>query len=66
MRRLSILSSLLCCLGLLLWAFWLEPDSLTNDHIDLSLSNWPVACNGLRIVLLADLHVSVLRLYGKP
>jgi len=57
MRRILLLSASSICLSLLLWAFWLEPDSLTQAHIDVSLSHWSADCQGLRIVLLADLHV---------
>ncbi|MGH7816060.1 MAG: metallophosphoesterase [Candidatus Binatia bacterium] len=48
---------LLCTLGLGLWAFWLEPASLSNENHEIRLPNWPAACDGLRIAVLADLHV---------
>ncbi len=44
-------------LGLGLWAFWLEPASLFNEDHDLRLPSWPQSCNGLRVAVLADLHV---------
>lgn len=44
-------------LALALWAFWLEPASLRTREQDLVLPDWPQACAGLRIAVLADLHV---------
>lgn len=43
-------------LGLLLWAFWIEPDSLQLRAYDLPLQHWPAAQSGLRIAVLADIH----------
>lgn len=43
-------------LGLLAWAFWLEPDSLRVREHDLPLARWPAEQNGLRIALLSDIH----------
>lgn len=40
-----------------LWGFWLEPASLRNEDHTIRLSGWPDACAGLRIAVLADLHV---------
>lgn len=39
------------------WGFWLEPASLRNDTESIALSTWPLACDGLRVAVLADLHV---------
>lgn len=44
-------------LGLGLWAFWVEPASLRVSEHRLSVARWPQACNGLRIAVLADLHI---------
>lgn len=44
------------CLALLLWAFWLEPDSLRVETYPLPLKRWPAEQAGLRIALLADIH----------
>jgi len=53
-----ILRVALCVpLPLALWAFWLEPASLRNEDHRLAPPDWPVACDGLRIAVLADLHV---------
>lgn len=39
------------------WGFWLEPASLRNEDHELRLPSWPRACDGLRVAILADLHV---------
>jgi len=44
-------------LPLAVWAFWLEPASLVVRETRLDLPAWPVECDGLRVALLADLHV---------
>ena len=44
-------------LALTLWAFWLEPASLTVRESEILLPRWPHSCDGLRIAVLADLHV---------
>jgi len=44
-------------LGLAAWAFALEPAHLTDRTIALSPPGWPSACGGLRVAVLADLHV---------
>ena len=55
-RKLFVCVSL-CALGLGLWAFWLEPASLNNEDHELTLPGWPSSCDGLRVAVLADLHV---------
>ena len=40
-----------------LWAFWLEPSSLHNENHVITLPSWPAKCDGVRVALLADLHV---------
>lgn len=40
-----------------LWAFGLEPASLTVREHRVELPGWPMALDGLRIAVLADLHV---------
>ncbi|MSP40760.1 MAG: metallophosphoesterase [Deltaproteobacteria bacterium] len=47
----------LCVAGFALWGFWLEPASLRNENHGIHLPHWPAACDGLRIAVLADLHV---------
>jgi len=47
----------LCVASLALWAFWFEPASLRNENYEIHLPNWPAECDGMRIAVLADLHV---------
>ena len=56
LRQLFVCASLFV-LGLGLWAFWLEPASLSNEDHELTLPGWPNSCDGLRVAVLADLHV---------
>jgi hypothetical protein len=46
-----------CALGLALWGFWIEPASVHNHDYQIDLPNWPSACDGVRVAVLADLHV---------
>ncbi len=39
------------------WAFLIEPSSLVVRHYPLALPGWPPALAGLRVAVLADLHV---------
>lgn len=39
------------------WGFWLEPDSLHLNQYDLPLQHWPAELSGLRVALIADLHI---------
>lgn len=56
--RLKLLAAISgsVCLGLFLWAFWLEPDSLRVETYPLLLKRWPAEQAGLRIAVLADIH----------
>ncbi len=40
-----------------LWAFWLEPASLRLQEYVVQPPLWPSECDGLRVAVLADLHV---------
>jgi len=42
---------------LAVWAFWLEPRRLVVRDVALTVPGWSMAHNGLRVALLADLHV---------
>ncbi len=54
----KFLTLLSCCVLILgLWAVWLEPSSLKNENHEIVLSSWPASCDGIRIAVLADLHV---------
>ncbi len=41
----------------LVWGFWIEPASLVVRETRVAASPWPPACRGLRVAVLADLHV---------
>ena len=56
MKRVA-LSLLVVFVPLGLWAFWLEPASLREEGQALVLPRWPRACDGLRVAVLADVHV---------
>jgi predicted MPP superfamily phosphohydrolase len=43
--------------AVLAWGFWLEPRRLVVTRHELSLSGWPAQLSGMRVALLADLHV---------
>lgn len=39
------------------WSFVVEPASLRNEDHAIAIPSWPAGCEGLRIAVLADLHV---------
>jgi uncharacterized protein len=49
--------ALVCVVVLGLWAFWLEPASLHNANYEISPPAWPESCDGIRVAVLADLHI---------
>ena len=55
-RAIALLVSAIV-LGLAVWSFALEPAFLTTRHYRLSIPHWHVDLAGLRIAVLADLHV---------
>jgi len=55
--RSLALSALLSAASLGGWAFWLEPASLFNQDHTIDVPHWPPECDGLRVAVLADLHV---------
>lgn len=57
MLRALALTLGLAVVGLPIWAFLIEPASLRNEDYELAIPNWPDGCDGLRIAVLADLHV---------
>lgn len=58
MRFLSLFKILLIFSTFLgLWAFYLEPASIRVNEYSLTLPRWPTSLSGLRIAVLADLHV---------
>ncbi|AWF83429.1 metallophosphoesterase [Microbulbifer sp. A4B17] len=59
MSKWRITFILLFCIGLLLaaWAFFVEPASFRINEDKIVVDTWPSECNGLRVAILADLHV---------
>jgi uncharacterized protein len=43
--------------AVLVWSLWIEPASLRNEDHVLEIPGWPSGCDGLRVAVLADLHV---------
>lgn len=58
-RRLKWVALAVVAVGLVgaLWAFVFEPSSLVLREYGLSVSSWPNQVDGLRVAVLADLHV---------
>jgi predicted MPP superfamily phosphohydrolase len=57
LRTKLLLSIPVFPVALLFWAFWLEPAGLKNEDHALALADWPAECDGIRIAILADLHL---------
>lgn len=55
--RFAVITSLLVATSLALWAFVFEPASLMTKRLDLNIPHWNADLSGLRIAVLADLHV---------
>lgn len=55
--KIALFSGFFCSAILGSWAFWLEPASLKTGNYEIALSSWPRACDGIRVAILADLHV---------
>jgi predicted MPP superfamily phosphohydrolase len=55
-RTISITFSMVV-LVLAIWGFVVEPASLLNEDYEIAVPRWPVGCDGLRLAVLADLHV---------
>jgi uncharacterized protein len=56
-HKQALLALGLTALGLVTWAFVIEPDRLFVKESRLPLPNWPKPLSGLRIAALADLHI---------
>ena len=54
--KLQCLSALVVCLGLGVWAFFVEPNRLVLHEETLVLENWPKTLDGLRIAVISDIH----------
>lgn len=57
LNRRFVAIPILLLVGLAVWAFWWEPAGLGLERRVLSLSDWPPACSGFKVALVADLHV---------
>jgi len=55
--RLIAAAVLVIAVGLVLWAFAFEPASLTTREYRLLIPDWSAPLAGLRVAVLADLHV---------
>jgi predicted MPP superfamily phosphohydrolase len=55
--RRVLLASLLAPACILAWALWVEPQRLVVTRSELELPRWPRPLAGLRVALVADLHV---------
>ena len=56
-RSLLVFAGVIALAAPLVWGFALEPASLRNEDYELALPDWPPGCDGLRVAVLADLHV---------
>ena len=57
LRARLLLTATIAVGALALRALWLEPASLRVATYRLNIPRWPPACDGLRVAVLADLHV---------
>jgi uncharacterized protein len=56
LRTFAIAGALLVAAPLV-WGFAIEPASVRIQDQELAIPGWPAGCDGLRIAVLADLHV---------
>ena len=55
---IAALAVLLSGVALAVWAFWVEPRSLTLTRLEIASPAWPQTAPPLRIALLADIHAA--------
>jgi predicted MPP superfamily phosphohydrolase len=55
--RLALASILLLVVGLVGWAFFVEPNRLIVRHETLQMQQWPASLSNLKIAVLSDIHV---------
>jgi predicted MPP superfamily phosphohydrolase len=53
----ALLGICLLAAGCLAWGFWGEPRRLVVNRTEVALPGWPARLSGLKLALLADLHV---------
>src|SRR2546426_2460679 len=56
-RTLVLAAIALVAVAPAIWGFLIEPARLRNEDYDIAIPDWPAGCEGLRIAVLADLHV---------
>jgi predicted MPP superfamily phosphohydrolase len=54
--RIILAALLLLFIFLGVWAFWIEPNSLTVRQESIKIESCPQALNGLRLAVLSDIH----------
>jgi len=54
----GLIGLLLAAGGLVLWAAWFEPRSLSVTRLEIASRAWPGSAGALRIALLSDLHAA--------
>jgi predicted MPP superfamily phosphohydrolase len=55
--RIALILAVLAQAGAFVWGFLIEPALLRNEDYELTPTPWPAACDGLRVAVLADLHI---------
>ena len=55
--RVSLLTIVLLVGGVVGWAFFVEPNRLITRHEVVAIDRWPSGLSGLKIAVLADLHI---------
>lgn len=55
--RLALTSILMLLVGVVGWAFFIEPNRLIVRHETLHMQQWPASLSNLKVAVLSDLHV---------
>ncbi len=54
--RIALFTILLSLAGLVLWAFFIEPNRLVTRYETLQIDQWPAGLSDLKIAVLSDIH----------
>ena len=54
--RIAFISMVLLLAGVVLWAFFIEPNRLVTRYQTLQIDQWPGELNGVKIAVLSDIH----------
>lgn len=54
--RFALISTLLLLVGVVGWAFFIEPNRLVTRHRTLHINQWPSGLSDLKIAVLSDIH----------